>query len=68
MYSKYTFTDISPGVLPLAKEKFKDFEEIEYSVLDISKDPTKQGYRPESFDLIIASNVRASVIFLTTVC
>ncbi|OAL66032.1 polyketide synthase [Trichophyton rubrum] len=39
------------------KEKFKDFEEIEYSVLDISKDPTKQGYRPESFDLIIASNV-----------
>ncbi|EFE44178.1 polyketide synthase, putative [Trichophyton verrucosum HKI 0517] len=56
MYSKYTFTDISPGVLPLAKERFKDFEEIEYSVLDISKDPTKQGYSPESFDLIIASN------------
>lgn len=64
MYSKYTFTDISPGVLPLARERFKDFEGMEYSVLDISQDPTKQGYSPESFDLIIASNVRVPVMFL----
>ncbi|EFQ96902.1 fatty acid synthase S-acetyltransferase [Nannizzia gypsea CBS 118893] len=57
LYSKYTFTDISPGVLPSAKERFKDFEEIEYLVLDITRDPTEQGFSTESFDLIIASNV-----------
>ncbi|KAM5494833.1 Type I Iterative PKS [Microsporum audouinii] len=56
MYSKYTFTDISPGVIPSAKERFKDFEEIEYSTLDITRDPTTQGFKTESFDLIIASN------------
>ncbi|EEQ34967.1 Fum1p [Microsporum canis CBS 113480] len=65
MYSKYTFTDISPGVLPSAKERFKDFEEIEYSILDITRDPTTQGFKTESFDLIIASNVLHATPVLT---
>ncbi|KAK2877027.1 Type I Iterative PKS [Arthroderma sp. PD_2] len=57
MYSQYTFTDISPGMLPSAKERFKDFEEIEYSILDITRDPVEQGFSEGSYDLIIASNV-----------
>ncbi|KAM5467173.1 Type I Iterative PKS [Microsporum ferrugineum] len=66
MYSTYTFTDISPGVLPSAKERFKDFEKIEYSILDITRDPTTQGFKTESFDLIIASNVLHATPVLTT--
>lgn len=57
MYTKYTFTDISPGFIPEAKARFKDYQGIEYTTLDISKDPMKQGFEPESYDLVIASNV-----------
>ncbi|KAL9623833.1 MAG: hypothetical protein Q9160_001824 [Pyrenula sp. 1 TL-2023] len=57
MYSEYCFTDISTGFFVAAKEKFKDFENLKYAVLDISKDPVEQGFEAESFDLIIASNV-----------
>ncbi|KAI9929850.1 hypothetical protein ASPWEDRAFT_100309 [Aspergillus wentii DTO 134E9] len=56
-FSKYTFTDISPGFIPEAKEKFKNYPGLEYSVLDISKDPTEQGFEPNSYDLVIAANV-----------
>ncbi|KAF5859547.1 hypothetical protein ETB97_002788 [Aspergillus alliaceus] len=43
MYSKYTFTDISPGFLSAAKEKFRDHDNMEYKLLDINRDPTGQG-------------------------
>lgn len=57
MFLSYTYTDISSGFFPGAKERFKDFPGIEYRVLDISKDPIDQGFQPEKFDLIIACNV-----------
>ncbi|KAB8233986.1 uncharacterized protein BDW43DRAFT_310660 [Aspergillus alliaceus] len=57
LYSTYTFTDISPGFLLEAKERFKTYPAIEYTTLDISRDPLEQGFESESFDLIIASNV-----------
>jgi acyl transferase domain-containing protein/phospholipid N-methyltransferase len=57
MYSKYTFTDISSGFFPAAKERFKDQRNIEYRTLDISKDPAEQGFEGEKYDLIIATNV-----------
>ncbi|PLB54037.1 polyketide synthase [Aspergillus steynii IBT 23096] len=57
LYAKYTFTDISPAFLPHAKERFKSYADIEYATLDISQDPTEQGFQPASYDLIIASNV-----------
>jgi len=53
----YTFTDISAGYLPAAKERFKDWPNMEFVTLDICKDPLTQGFQPESYDLIIASNV-----------
>jgi malonyl CoA-acyl carrier protein transacylase len=57
LYLQYVFTDISPGFFVAAQERFKDFDGIEYKVLDISKDPVGQGFRLGEYDLIIASNV-----------
>ena len=57
LYLKYTFTDVSSGFFVQAKERFKDFEGIEYQALDISKSPLEQGFNAGEFDLIIASNV-----------
>lgn len=57
MYSSYTYTDVSSGFFPAAKERFKGHAAVEYAVLDISKDPLEQGFEPESFDFIVACNV-----------
>jgi SAM-dependent methyltransferase len=57
LFSKYHYTDISAGFFPTAKEKFKQYTGIEYTVLDISKDVVEQGFEPETYDIVIASNV-----------
>ncbi|OTA89815.1 hypothetical protein M434DRAFT_398366 [Hypoxylon sp. CO27-5] len=57
LYSRYTYTDVSPGFLAAAKERFANFENIEYAVLDITKDPIEQGFQSASYDLVICSNV-----------
>ncbi|KAJ4302895.1 Mycolipanoate synthase [Kalmusia sp. IMI 367209] len=57
LYLKYTFTDISSGFFVQAKERFKNYEGIEYQALDISKDPVEQGFNAGEYDLIVASNV-----------
>ena len=57
MYSKYMYSDISAGFFLAAKERFKDYDALEFSVLDVTKDPLGQGFEGESFDLIVASNV-----------
>ena len=57
LYSKYSYTDISPGFFVAAKERFKDYGNIEFSVLDISKDPLEQGFEEGSYDSILAANV-----------
>lgn len=56
-YSKYTYTDVSPGFFNAAKERFGHASNMEYVVLDISKDPIEQGFVAESYDLILAANV-----------
>lgn len=57
LYFQYTFTDISSGFFVAAQERFKEYDSIEYKVLDISKDPLEQGFEAGAYDLIIASNV-----------
>lgn len=57
MYCSYTYTDISPGFFDAAQERFKEYEAIEYRVLDISKDPVQQGFEAEKYDLVVACNV-----------
>lgn len=57
MYYSYTITDVSAGFFVAAKERFKDYEALEYRVLDITTDPIQQGFEANSYDLVIASNV-----------
>ena len=57
-YSQYTYTDISSSFLERAKERFHFSEDrMDYKILDIEQDPISQGFEPESYDLIIASQV-----------
>lgn len=58
MYARYDYTDISTGFFTAAQERFKDHDNIEFRVLDVSTDPLAQGFEPEAYDLILASNVR----------
>ena len=57
LYSTYVFTDISPGFTLAAQEKFSASQNVEFKVLDISRDPQAQGFEPHAFDLVIAANV-----------
>lgn len=57
LYLTYTYTDVSSGFFVAARERFQQYDGIEYRVLDISKDPIEQGFNPGDYDLVIASNV-----------
>ncbi|KAI8944142.1 hypothetical protein F4801DRAFT_600379 [Xylaria longipes] len=56
-YSVYTYTDISPGFFPQAKERFRDAPNIEYKVFDVSRDPFAQGFEANYYDIILAPYV-----------
>lgn len=56
-YSIYTFTDISAGFFPQAKERFAYASNMNFKVFDISRDPFEQGFEAASYDLILAPNV-----------
>lgn len=56
-YSTYTFTDISAAFFPAARSRSEMYPNLIFKTLDITKDPLSQGFLPESFDLIVASNV-----------
>ncbi|KAJ5100126.1 polyketide synthase [Penicillium argentinense] len=57
LYSQYTFTDISSGFFVAAKERFSAHPNMEYATLDISKDPSEQGFDGHEYDLVLAANV-----------
>lgn len=57
LYSSYAYTDISPLFFDAARQRFKEFDNIQYRALDISKDPRDQGFEAGAYDLLIASNV-----------
>ncbi|KAI1772924.1 hypothetical protein F4818DRAFT_443807 [Hypoxylon cercidicola] len=56
-YSVYTYTDVSPGFFPQARERFRDAPNIEYKVFDVGNDPLAQGFEADSYDLILAPYV-----------
>ncbi|MBQ7607247.1 MAG: amino acid adenylation domain-containing protein [Desulfovibrionaceae bacterium] len=53
----YVYTDISPLFTKNGKERFGDLGFVTFSTLDIERDPTSQGFAPESFDIIICANI-----------
>lgn len=55
--TSYTFTDLGPGFLQQAREKFAAFPFVEYQLLNIEKEPKDQGFASHSFDVVIAANV-----------
>lgn len=55
---KYFFTDISPGFLAKAQERFiADASIMEFGTCNIENDPLEQGFQSETFDLIVCANV-----------
>ncbi|KAB8228276.1 polyketide synthase fgnA [Aspergillus alliaceus] len=56
-YSAYTFTDVSAGFFPQAKERFAYAPNMQFKTFDISQDGLAQGFEASSYDLILAPNV-----------
>ena len=57
LYSLYTFSDVSAGFFPRAKERFAFAPNMEYKTFDVSRSPLDQGFEGQSYDLILAANV-----------
>ncbi|KAI8933464.1 hypothetical protein NX059_009202 [Plenodomus lindquistii] len=55
-YSLYTFTDVSAGFFPQARDRFSYAANVEYKVYDASKSPKDQGLDVASYDLVVAFN------------
>jgi NADPH:quinone reductase-like Zn-dependent oxidoreductase/SAM-dependent methyltransferase/NAD(P)-dependent dehydrogenase (short-subunit alcohol dehydrogenase family) len=55
---KYVFTDISPGFLAKAADRFsKDASIMQFTTLNIEDHPTAQGFQENTFDLVVRANV-----------
>lgn len=54
---EYVYTDGSARFLEHARSKFRDYPFIRYHTLDIEREPSTQGFAPQSFDIVIAPNV-----------
>ncbi|GKU06255.1 unnamed protein product [Fusarium langsethiae] len=55
---QYTYTDISSGFFEEARRTFMDWESyMDFKTLDVEGDPLKQGFQPETYDVVVASNV-----------
>ncbi|MEM7581682.1 MAG: methyltransferase, partial [Cyanobacteria bacterium P01_A01_bin.80] len=55
--TEYTFSDVSPLFLHKAKQKFSEYDFVDYQTLDIEQSPTSQGWNLQQYDIIIAANV-----------
>ncbi|TGJ79406.1 hypothetical protein E0Z10_g9358 [Xylaria hypoxylon] len=56
-YAEYVFTDVSGYFLPLAQQRFKMHDRIDYRILDIEDDLETQGFTPGTFDVVVAAHV-----------
>ena len=56
--TRYDFTDVSPGFFDRARGLLHRWAaHTDFKVLDISQDPTRQGFIESTYDLVVASNV-----------
>ncbi|KAH9893811.1 lovastatin nonaketide synthase [Xylariomycetidae sp. FL2044] len=56
-WAQYDYTDISPSFFTQARHRFENLGNINFKVFDVSKDPETQKFKPNYYDLIIASHV-----------
>jgi acyl transferase domain-containing protein/NADPH:quinone reductase-like Zn-dependent oxidoreductase/surfactin synthase thioesterase subunit/SAM-dependent methyltransferase len=55
--TEYVYSDLSHMFLLKAQQRFSRYPFVQYRIMDLEKDPSDQGIDPNSFDLIIASDV-----------
>jgi len=55
--TRYVYTDVSPVFTARAREKFREYDFVDYRTLNIEDDPTPQGFEAGGFDLVLAANV-----------
>ena len=55
--TRYTFTDVGTLFLSKARERFSKYAFLDYAQLDVERDPEDQGFKPGSFDIVVAANV-----------
>jgi SAM-dependent methyltransferase/acyl carrier protein len=55
--TEYRFTDLSPRFVADAASRFAGRPEVSCRVLDLERSLTEQGIEPETYDLVVASNV-----------
>jgi SAM-dependent methyltransferase len=57
-YASYTYTDISSAFFGHAADHFQSHaSKMIFKTLDITKDPAGQDFTPQSYDVVVASNV-----------
>ena len=68
----YTFSDVSAAFFAGATQKFAEFPEVKFEVLDLEKPATEQGFEAGGFDLVLGANVFHAVsevrVALRNVC
>jgi acyl transferase domain-containing protein/NADPH:quinone reductase-like Zn-dependent oxidoreductase/thioesterase domain-containing protein/NADP-dependent 3-hydroxy acid dehydrogenase YdfG/acyl carrier protein len=55
--TRYVFSDVSNLFLAKAKQKFREFDFVEYALLDVERAPEEQAFVTHSFDIVLASDV-----------
>ncbi|MHA7650918.1 SDR family NAD(P)-dependent oxidoreductase [Mycobacterium sp. ML4] len=53
----YVFSDVSAAFVAAARERFRDYDFVDYRVLDLEHDVPAEEFAPGSFDLVIAADV-----------
>jgi acyl transferase domain-containing protein/NADPH:quinone reductase-like Zn-dependent oxidoreductase/SAM-dependent methyltransferase/NADP-dependent 3-hydroxy acid dehydrogenase YdfG len=61
---EYFFTDLSPVFLRRAAQRFETFGFVNYQLCDIERGPEEQGFKPRSFDIVIAMNMLHATHFM----
>lgn len=65
--SSYTYTDLSVGFFGLAEKLFEAYsDKMEFKTFDVEKAPKSQGFEPNSYDIVIASNCLHATASLET--
>ena len=55
---EFCFSDISPAFIRHARRRFAErYPSVEYQLLNIDADVTRQGFEPHRFDIVVAANV-----------
>ncbi len=60
--TNYVFSDPSPTFVALAKRKLHAYPFVDCRALDLEADPQAQGFEPQSFDLIVVSDLLRQAI------